>query len=100
MTMSDLEQEIQKRINTCRKYVSPHNNPAFVRSYETEIKTLMTAPRTERELASAIRRVKAKMQMTLDTVELEPLSSELEALEWLIPVVKRNSEEGKSACQQ
>ena len=97
--MSDLEQEIQKRINTCRKYVSPQNNSAFVRSYETEIKTLMNAPRTELELASAIRKVKAKMQTTVDTVDLEPLSSELEALEWLIPVVKRYSEERNSACQ-
>lgn len=98
--MSDLEQEIQKRIDTCRKYISPHNNPAFVRSYEKEMKTLMIAPRTERELTSAIRRVTAKMEMTVDTIELGSLSSELEALEWLIPVVKRNSEEGKSACQQ
>ena len=98
--MSDLEQEIQKRIDTCRKYINPHNNPAFVRSYEKEMKTLMIAPRTERELTSAIRRVTAKMEMTVDTIELGSLSSELEALEWLIPVVKRNSEEGKSACQQ
>jgi hypothetical protein len=71
-----------------------------VRSYEIEIKTLINAPRTERELASAIRRVKAKMQVTIDTAELEPLSSELEALEWLIPIVKKHSDEKISACKQ
>jgi hypothetical protein len=98
--MSDLEQVIQKQIRTCRKYVSPLNNPALVRSYEIEIKTLINAPRTERELASAICRVKAKMQMTIDTVDLEPMSSELEALEWLIPIVKKYSDEKTSACQQ
>ena len=98
--MSDLEQVIQKQIRSCQKYVSPHNNPALVRSYEIEIKTLMNAPRTERELASAIRRVKAKMHVTIDTVDQEPLSSELEALEWLIPIVKKYSDEKIRACKQ
>lgn len=98
--MSYLEQVIQKQIRTCRKYVNPHNNPALVRSYEIEIKTLTNAPKTERELASAIRRVKAKMQVTIDTVDLEPLSSELEALEWLIPVLKKYSDEKISVCQK
>ena len=61
--------------------------------------TLINAPRTEREMAGAIPRIRAKMQMTIDTVDLEPLSSELEALEWLIPIVKKYSDKRIGVCK-
>ena len=89
--MSEVDELIKIRIEACRKYINPHNNPALVRSYDKEIRTLKSAPRTERELAGAIRRVKAEMHLTIDTADLESLSSELEALEWLLPIVKKYS---------
>jgi hypothetical protein len=85
----DLAQEIQMRIEVAQKYISHRNNPALVKSYEIEIKTLRNAPRTERELLSAMRRVKIRMNLTVDVVDQEPLSAELEALEWLLPKVKQ-----------
>jgi hypothetical protein len=84
----DIESEIQKRIDRAQKYHNPMNNPALIRSYQTEIETLKTAPRQELQLTGAIRRLDVIINQTADVIECDALYSKREALEWLLQLVK------------
>jgi hypothetical protein len=86
--MIDIEKAIAKRIALAQKYITPHNNAVIVKKNETEIRILRTTPRDEQALERMIKRKLDQIAKITSVNQAEPLHYELEALEWLLPIIK------------
>jgi len=86
--MYDVEKVISARIERSRKYIDPKISPALVRMHEIEIKMLQTAPRHEAQIQRAIQRLNVRLMRLDETIMLQPLYAERDALEWLLQVVR------------
>ena len=94
-TIFDLEQAIKMHIEGQREWMHPKNSSLFNAHKELHIKTIENSPRDSASLFKRIAAKKVEKDRASTVYETDRLLSELDALEWLLAIVRRH-EDGKS----
>ena len=94
-TVFDLEQAIKMHIEGQRTWIHPKNSSVFNAHKELHIKTIEKSPRDSIPLLKLIGAKKAEKDRATDILDTQKLICELDALEWMLAIVRRH-EDGKS----
>lgn len=90
--MSMLEKIIENRIEHAQKYLKPLINPAIRAHHEVMIRVLQTAPRSEPEVKKMLDQKRQELHKATKRDDAEPISNEIDALEWLHSLLVLESE--------
>lgn len=89
-----LEKVIERRVGHLARFLKGKRPTAAVaRGYKAAIRILRTAPRDEYEIRNMIESRKRLLQDTTTISSEDPIHDEIEALDWLLTVVRLQSEE-------
>jgi hypothetical protein len=84
-----LDDVILERVSFLREQLSAEDDPAFIRTFQAQIRTLETAQLGRLEELISIKRI--DLEGCRIASEADRIFAELEALEWLLRQVQRRS---------